>query len=89
MYSLNGIPVILSEHMTDNIIKKIYRNYRLGQRRGRDKSSRRLVCTKPYTIPSKNVMVANGMAVIHPDTFYRMKAEMDNEGAQLAEKICS
>lgn len=36
MYSFNGIPVILSEHMTEHITKKVHRNYRPGQRRGKN-----------------------------------------------------
>lgn len=89
MYSLNGIPVILSEHMIDDITKKIYRNYRPGQRRGKNKSLRKLVYIKHLVVPSKNVMFANGMAVIHPDTFYKMKSKMDKEADRLAGKTCS
>lgn len=73
MYSLNGIPVILSEHIT----KKVYRNYRPGQRRGKNKSLRKLVYVKSIIVPSEDIVFVNGIAVIHPSTFYRIKSAME------------
>lgn len=78
MYSFNGIPVILSEHMTEYVVKKVYKNYRPGQRRGRNKSLRKLVYAKSLIVPSENIMFVNGAAVVHPSTFHSIKSAMDN-----------
>lgn len=61
MYSFNGIPVILSEHMTEYIVKKVYRNYRPGQRRGRNKSLRKLAYIKSLVVPNNKDLCARCM----------------------------
>lgn len=89
MFQFNGIPVILSEHMnmTETVVVHIYRNFRPGYRRGKDKRLRKLVYSKWITRPSGNALFVNGTAVFHPDVYYEMVEKMEMNRDLLAENL--